>query len=127
MVSRFDELALSSENSFSDVGSEHWAVSYINSAAVKGWVSGFGDGTFRPQENITRAQVVTIVNRMLVRKIELEDISEDVTVFVDLTKNHWAYCEIMEAVHGHTYQMNDKESEIWVEYYHNEKPQNFAI
>ena len=52
LASKFDKLEISTSNIFGDVGSDHWAVTYINSAALKGWISGFGDNLFQPEDNI---------------------------------------------------------------------------
>jgi hypothetical protein len=116
IASKFDELENVDGNIFNDVGDDHWAVAYINSAAAKGWVSGFGDGTFKPEDIITRVQVVTIVNRMLGRKIEPDDIPDGVIQYTDLDSGHWAYTDIIEASHTHTYDINDNGSEIWKEF-----------
>ena len=111
--SRFDDLEADAENIFGDVPETHWAVGYINSAVKKGWVSGFPDNSFRPDENITRAQVVTIVNRMLDRKIKVEDIPESVTTFTDIEPTHWAYTAIVEASVTHEFTRKDDGNEIW--------------
>ena len=120
MASKFDELAPAASNVFSDVGSDHWAVAYINSAAAKGWVSGFEDGTFRPEEYITRAQVVTIVNRMLDRGIALKNIPSGTVHYTDLSDSHWAYCDIIEASHTHIYDRDGSNAtgadEIWTDF-----------
>ena len=63
IASRFDKLSFLDENKFSDVEG-HWAEKYINSAAAKGWVEGYPDGTFQPDKYITRAEFVTLVNRV---------------------------------------------------------------
>ena len=94
----------------------HWAVGNINSAAKKSWISGFPDGSFRPDENITRAQVVTIVNRILKRKIEVEDIPEGVMTFTDIDPTHWAYAAIIEASVTHEFTRKEDENEIWTEW-----------
>ncbi|MDR1159241.1 MAG: S-layer homology domain-containing protein, partial [Syntrophomonadaceae bacterium] len=114
MVSRFDELAAGSGVAFYDVPNEHWAVNYINSTASKGWVSGFEDGSFRPENNVTRAQVVTIVNPMLGRGIAMEDIPDWAPKYTDLTTAHWAYSDIIEASCAHQYELNEVGSEIWI-------------
>jgi uncharacterized repeat protein (TIGR02543 family) len=115
MASQFDALSSTGGNNFSDVDISHWAVRYINSAASKGWVSGFEDGTFRPGEDVTRAQVVSIVNRMLGRKIALEDIPSNVPVYQDITSAHWAYCDVIEASVTHGFTYNEAGTEIWLD------------
>ncbi|MDR1156989.1 MAG: S-layer homology domain-containing protein, partial [Oscillospiraceae bacterium] len=94
----------------------HWALSYINSAATRGWVQGFPDGTFRPDERTSRAQVVTVINRMLQRILHTEDIPEDIATFTDLPRAHWAYADIVEASTDHdryNVAVRPDGSEIW--------------
>ena len=115
IASRFDELVQSAENKFVDVSNDYWAVGFINSAAAKGWVTGDEDGYFAPYSTITRAQVVTIINRMLHRAIRLENVPVDVRGYSDLSKSHWAYCAIIEASDTHAYELTEGDTtEIWV-------------
>lgn len=105
MVSRFDKLA-ESNKTFTDVTQEHWANKFIGSATTKGWVEGYPDGTFKPEQNITRAEVVTVTNRMLNRVADKEFVDKNVatiTNYTDLNNSHWAYYNIMEATNGHDY------------------------
>lgn len=114
LSSKFDKLSLSENNRFADVKDGHWAVNYINSAAVKGWIKGYENGEFRPERNITRAEVVTLVNAILERKVSLGDILKEAKGFTDLVSTHWAYCEIMEAANAHNYSRKaDGLSEVW--------------
>jgi uncharacterized repeat protein (TIGR02543 family) len=116
VAARFDELDSTTENAFSDIPSTHWALSYINSAAVRGWVQGFPDNTFRPDERTSRAQVVTVINRMLQRILRTEDIPSDITTFTDLPRNHWAYADIIEASTDHDrydVRIRPDGSEVW--------------
>lgn len=114
LSSKFDKLSLSERNRFADVQDGHWAVSYINSAAVKGWIKGYENGEFRPERNITRAEVVTLVNAILERKVSLSEILKEAKGFTDLTSTHWAYCDIMEAANAHNYsRKTDSLYEIW--------------
>ncbi|MFI3226148.1 MAG: S-layer homology domain-containing protein [Clostridia bacterium] len=116
VASRFDELVDSQENIFSDVSDTHWAISYINSAAAKGWINGYEDGTFKPQQSITRAEVVTLINRILSRSADMDFIDENIdemVTFYDVYSNHWAYGSILEASNSHDYKIvNDVEK--WV-------------
>lgn len=85
---------------FADIAAvegSHWAASYINSAWEMGWVSGYPDGTFRPDKNVTRAEAVTIINRMLGRDESSTTVQEGTNPFSDLSSNHWAYANILEA------------------------------
>ena len=114
IVSRFDELEAVEKSVFSDVSADHWAEGYINSAYFKGWITGFEDGTFRPDENMTRAQTVTLVNNVLDRKIRIEDIpSELYGKYRDLSVEHWAFPAMIEASVEHTYTRSNEGFEIW--------------
>jgi len=112
VASRFDELEPTDSNAFPDI-TGHWAIGYINSAAAKGWVNGYTDGTFRPEKFITRAEVVKIVNTMLNRKIKLENIPAGIRQFTDFV-GHWAYTDIVEASNYHDYEREADGYEIWI-------------
>jgi hypothetical protein len=114
MIAGFDSLSEVSYNVFTDVD-DHWATGFINSAAAKGWVSGYPDNTFKPEESSTRAEIVTIINRMLNRQIEAEDVPAWAPSYTDLDASHWAYTAIIEASVTHTYQFKDNGFEIWDE------------
>ncbi|MCL1794574.1 MAG: SpaA isopeptide-forming pilin-related protein [Oscillospiraceae bacterium] len=106
LAAHFDNLVLTDENVFPDVADDHWAVKYINSAAAKEWIVGYLDGTFRPEGYITRAEVVTLVNRILERKADKAYIAANLAAlprsYSDVL-GHWAYLEIMEASIGHDF------------------------
>ena len=98
---------------FWDVSPGHWAAGYIADAARYGWVVGYGDGTFHADDEITRAEVVTIVNRLLGREADQEYIADHprgLVLFPDVSKNYWAYYDILEAANGHTASMQDAET-----------------
>ena len=120
LAAHFDNLTLISTNSFSDVPASHWALKYINSAAAKGWITGYPDGTFKPEANITRAEVVTLVGRMLNRSADSTYLAANASSlprsYSDLTAAHWAYLAIMEASMGHDYTM-DSVGEHWTVVY----------
>ena len=99
MVSQFDRLNLVEGNDFSD-SNGHWANHYINSAADKGWIIGYPDNTFRPNEHMTRAEFATLVNRMLERDIDLEDLPDNPITFPDLNEGSWYYKDMMAAANG---------------------------
>ncbi len=91
---------------YNDVDGGHWAFRYIVSSAAKGWISGYPDGTFRPNSFISRAEAVTIVNRLLERRPDKDYIDThkpELKPFTDLKPSYWAYYEIYEAVDGHDY------------------------
>ncbi len=115
IASRFDDLS-SGTASFTDVPSSHWAYSYIVSAATKGWITGYEDGTFKPEANIVRAEVVTLVNRVLERVPDKKFIDkniDDIKVLKDVKKAHWAYYYMIEATNGHDYSKDSKGNETW--------------
>ena len=106
MASKFDDLVGNNTKAFADVSENHWALKYINSAYAKGWVNGYEDGSFRPDRNITRAEVVTITNKMLNRYADQDFVRANKSIlidFKDLEEAYWAYFNIMEATHGHDF------------------------
>ena len=103
-----------SPKTFSDVKG-HWAESEIKTAADNGWIAGYDDGTFRPDNSITRAETVTMVNRMLGRNPETLSNTEGMRTFSDnMNPGAWYYVAIQEAANGHEYTRNDKGVESWV-------------
>lgn len=111
----FDTLA-PTENNFTDVKDTSWAAPYITTAAAKGWVSGDGDGAFRPNAGITRAEAVTVLNKMLGRKGDAEiQQKTDAKNFYDVFPEHWAYKQILEASTTHAFYL-DSYTEIWQTY-----------
>ncbi|MDR2902941.1 MAG: S-layer homology domain-containing protein, partial [Clostridiales bacterium] len=113
LASKFDDIVLGTNNVFTDVDETHWAIQYINSAAAKGWVGGYEDGTFRPDMNITRAEVVSLVNKMLDRGVVYENIPESIINYTDLDVSHWGYTDIVEASNAHDYERDTQGNEIW--------------
>ncbi len=117
IVSRFDDLTPSDENIFPDVADDHWAITYINSAVANGWIEGYSDGTFQPDEYITRAEAVTLVNRVLIRYADEDYIGEhldNLVTYWDTPEDYWAYYQIMEASNTHEFErQEDSLSEIW--------------
>ena len=101
----FDKVNVSKKNSFADVTVSHWAESYVNSAVAMEWINGYADGTFKPDNQITRAEVVAIVNRVTGREADTEYINKNITTvnpFTDLKDNsYWAYFAILEAANTH--------------------------
>ncbi|MBQ2634318.1 MAG: S-layer homology domain-containing protein [Oscillospiraceae bacterium] len=98
---------------FNDVSDGYWAAEYIKDAAIYGWVKGYGDGTFRASQQITRAEVVTIVNRLLDRTADAAYIAgnlRDLNTFSDMEKTHWAYYAVMEAANAHTATFDKEEA-----------------
>lgn len=88
---------------------------YVTSTAAKGWITGYLDGTFLPQQSITCAKVVTLVNRMLNRVCDWAFVNKHagIACFTDLSKAYWAYEQVMEATNGHDYIRNADQTETW--------------
>ena len=108
-----DPAIMEEYSGFWDVSPGHWAAGYIADAARYGWVVGYGDGTFHADDEITRAEVVTIVNRLLGREADQEYIADHprgLVLFPDVSKSYWAYYDILEAANGHTASMQDAET-----------------
>lgn len=100
---RFFEVAYSGDDKFSDIA-DHWAADYINKAAEAALIAGFTDGTFRPDVKITRAQAITIFNRVLGRAPEKDHLLSDMITWPDnLDTNAWYYAAMQEATNSHTY------------------------
>jgi len=117
IVVRFFGAGASGQSNFSDVSPTHWASIYINAAFSNGWILGHQDGTFRPDNAITRAEAVVIINRLLGRIANPETIRDslgNMRVFSDLTSAHWAFYNIMEASISHTYRIDQHDNEVWV-------------
>ena len=117
IASRFDALAQGNAISFSDLAPSHWGYNAIRSAATKGWISGYPDNTFRPEQAITRAEVTAITNRMLNRHADLYWIDahpSEVIRFGDVKRSDWYFEPIMEATMGHDFiRDRDKKTEHW--------------
>ena len=104
MAAKFANLDYEGGNIFEDVPAGHWAYSYINAAANVGWVKGYPDGSFRPDEPISRAEVVTLVNGMINRSVTLGKLKKlgVKCPYNDLVETHWGYCDLMEATVPHS-------------------------
>lgn len=114
IASRFEKLTQGSKI-FTDVPDTHWAVRYINFAATRGWVTGYEDGSFKPEHSITRAEVAAVTCRLLERSADQTYIRShigELRTFADMTENHWAYWYAMEAANGHDYTKSGG-SENW--------------
>lgn len=91
--------------SFSDVPATHWAANYIAAAVRSGWIQGYPDGTFRPEQTIKRAEMTAMVNRALGRDPQsASDLLEGMKTWKDnADPTAWFYLDIQEAANGHTY------------------------
>ncbi len=105
IAARFSDGAYSGEDFFTDIDG-HWAQEYINTAANLGWVVG-DNGIFRPDDNITRAEVMTLVNRVLNRQPEsVDDMLEGMIEYPDnMDKDAWYYLAVQEAANSHEAEM----------------------
>ena len=116
ITARFFEATYDGENLFPDIEG-HWAQDYINAAANAGIVNGYEDGTFRPQQYITRAEAVTMVNRTIERHPDADHLLDDMIVWPDNPETAWYYEQIQEATNSHEYTMNTDDEqnpyEIW--------------
>lgn len=103
MASAFAELPQAESAPFSDVSRSYWAYDDINSAAEAGWIVGYPDGTFRPESEISRAETVTLINRLRNRKITAEELRAlgVQNPYTDLSESYWAYGELIEATVKH--------------------------
>ncbi|MFR8430282.1 S-layer homology domain-containing protein [Evtepia sp.] len=115
---RFFEATYDGGDLFSDIAG-HWAQDYINEAANAGIVDGYPDGTFRPQQYITRAEAMTMVNRTIDRHPDADHLLEDMITWPDNPETAWYYEQVQEATNSHEYTMNTDDEqnpyEIWTE------------
>ncbi len=108
LISRFAKIvAAGYENSFPDVSQAHWAYNEILSLAHSGFMTGYEDGTFRPEDNISRAEVMTVINKLLGRKpLESYVKSLEFNPYNDLYPETWYYVTVLEATITHNYWLN---------------------
>lgn len=101
---------------YSDVNSNYWAVKDISIAKSIGWLNGYADGTFRGDNNITRAEAVTVINRATGRKADSKYVNENFTKlnrFTDITDNkQWFFMDVMEAANDHK-AVTGSDGEFW--------------
>ena len=106
-------------NPYSDVDETYWAYKYIVSSSAKGWINGYLDGTFKPDNNISRSEAVKIANKLVNRHPDKDFIDRNKYLlkdFIDLPTSHWAYYEIHEAANGHIFErLANGMDERWLE------------
>ena len=114
IAARFDDKANTTAVDFSDIAS-HWAKNEISAAANNGWINGYTDGTFRPNNKITRAEAMTLVNRVLKRLPETaEDLHNDMIKWSDNSDTSaWYYLAVQEATNSHYYDLKGNKHEKW--------------
>lgn len=122
IVSRFldttPEIADSSDD-FNDING-HWAATAIKEGVAAGWLTGYGDNSFKPDQKITRAEAMTVINRMLVRYVNEEGLVDGYVQWPDNPKDAWYYYNVIEATNSHKYDTRTFETsadfyEKWTE------------
>ena len=113
ICARFDSGKAEENSGFTDI-SGHWAEKEIERAATLGWVSGYTDGSFHPDAPITRAEAMTLINRVLCRMPETKaDLLDSMTKWPDNQPGAWYYLAVQEATNSHTYEKKDSKYETW--------------
>ena len=116
ICARFDKNTENTKADFSDI-SGHWAELDIAIAANNGWIMGYPDGTFRPNQTITRAEAMALINRVLARIPEgPQDLLDGMKTWPDnMNTNKWYYIPVQEATNSHDYERKANGSEKWTE------------
>ena len=116
IAARFDDKNTDTSSKFTDIAS-HWAKNEIGIAANKGWINGYPDGTFRPNQYITRAEAMTLVNRVLNRLPEnSSDLLNSMIKWPDNSDaSAWYYLAVQEATNSHYYKTKENKFEKWTE------------
>lgn len=113
ICARFDTGLADGDSDFTDI-SDHWAKDEIERAASLGWIRGYTDGTFRPDQYITRAEAMTMINRVLNRIPEdEEDLLSDMNVWPDNVPGDWYYLAVQEATNSHEFEHKGEIYETW--------------
>ena len=114
IAARFDEHKAAKLASFTDIYG-HWAVSEISLAYENGWIKGYSDGTFRPNRNITRAEAMALINRVLNRAPEKpSDLLNNMNKWTDnMDTTKWYYLDVQEATNSHDYTRKTNNYEMW--------------
>ena len=111
MLVRF--IGVQNENcSFTDVSRDYWAYGCIATATKAGWIAGYADGTFKPEQSITRAEAMTIINRVLNRGVNEKSELMNFRAWPDNDPSAWYYYEVIEASNEHEYT-GSRPSENW--------------
>ena len=111
MLANFTETA-GAANYFNDVSASYWAANAIAICAKLGWINGYPDGTFRPDKNVTRAELMAMINRATGRAPKSADaFLPGMKTWIDNTADKWYYLDVQEATNSHSYTV--KGSETW--------------
>ena len=116
IAARFSDGSYEGADIFDDIA-DHWARNEINLAASVGWIAGYENGSFAPQRTITRAEAMTLINRVLQRLPETEDdLLDDMTTWPDVQPEAWYYLAVQEATNSHDFdRKDDGVHETWTE------------
>ena len=113
ICARFNTRPVENSGSFSDI-SGHWAENEIERAAAFGWISGYPDGTFRPDARITRAEAMTMINRVLCRMPQSKsDLLDSMVTWPDNKPSDWHYLAVQEATNSHDFDRQGEVGESW--------------
>ena len=113
ICARFSTKPVENSGSFSDI-SGHWAENEIERAAAFGWISGYPDGTFHPDARITRAEAMTMINRVLCRMPQSEsDLLDSMVTWPDNKPSDWHYLAVQEATNSHDFGRQGEVGESW--------------
>ena len=113
ICSRFDQSNVEIKSDFNDI-SGHWAEKEIRRAASLGWIKGYADGSFKPDQNITRAEAASMINRMLHRLPEtVEDLLDGMIQWPDNQPSDWYYINMQEATNSHDFKQKGEIHEHW--------------
>ena len=113
ICARFDTSKRNGDSDFADIAG-HWAEAEIGRAATLGWIMGYTDGTFRPENNITRAEAMTMINRVLNRLPQSEDdLLDGMNIWPDNQLGAWYYLAVQEATNSHDFNRKGDVHEQW--------------
>ncbi len=112
IAAKFDKLELQNTSKFTDIFG-HWAEKYITSSEIKGWIKGYPDMSFKPEQDITRAEAMTLINNVLERSVPEENIHPDAMFWPDIKSDDWYYEAVMEATNSHDYIYEEDGDELW--------------
>ena len=111
LLAKFSETT-GAANYFNDVSAKYWAANAIAICAKLGWITGYPDGTFRPDKNVTRAELMAMINRATGRAPKSADaFLPGMKTWIDNTSDKWYYLDVQEATNSHSYTV--KGSETW--------------
>ncbi len=115
IAARFDPSEISGVAAFTDIAG-HWSEPEVSKAAANGWVNGYTDNSFKPDQNITRAEAMALVNRVLNRNPgSPENLLPDMITWPDnMDLSAWYYLDVQEATNSHTYERQPNNTELWI-------------